>query len=96
MAPIYLRELLHVYTPKRLLRSSFKAVRLETVNFKTKTYGYRSYSVHAPYLWNSLPENIIDLYIVCQSLNLSSKLACSNLLLICISILYFSILYFIF
>ena len=37
MAPIYLRELLHVYTPKRLLHLSFKAVRLETVNFKTKT-----------------------------------------------------------
>ena len=58
MPPIYFRELLHMYTSKRLLRSSFKAVRLETVNFKTKTYDYRSYSVHSPYLWNSLPENI--------------------------------------
>ena len=62
MAPIYLRELLHVYTPKRLLRSSFKATRLETVNYKTKTYGYRSFSVHAPYLWNSLPENIRSIH----------------------------------
>ena len=32
------------------------------VNFKTKTYGYHSYSVYAPYLWNSLPENIRSIH----------------------------------
>ena len=53
---------LHDMAPKRLLCSSFKAIRLETVNFKTKTYGYRSYSVHTPYLWNSLPENIRSIH----------------------------------
>ena len=86
MAPIYLRELLHVYTPKRLLGSSFKAVRLETVNFKTKTYGYRSCSVLS---FGILYLKTLDLYIVCQPLNLSSKITCSNLLLISISMLYF-------
>ena len=59
---IMFKELLHVYTQKTLLRSTFKAVRLETVNFKTKTYGYRSYSVYAPYLWYSLPENIRSIH----------------------------------
>ena len=58
LAPAYLTELINVYKPKRTLRSSSKAVKLETLTFNTKTYGFRSFSVHAPHLWNDLPENI--------------------------------------
>jgi len=31
-----------------------------TVPYNLKTYGYRSYSVQAPILWNSLPFHIIS------------------------------------
>ena len=58
LAPSYLKELLTLYRPNRTLRSSSDKLRLVTVPYNLKTYGYRSYSVHAPILWNSLPLHI--------------------------------------
>ena len=85
MAPIYLRELLHVYTPNILLRSSFKAVRLETVNLKLKLMAITPFQ--STLLTSGIPcLKTLDPYIVCHPLNLSSKLTSSNLLLICINI----------
>ena len=55
LAPSYLRELLTLYKPSRTLRSSSDKLKLEAVPYNLKTYGYRSYSIHAPILWNSLP-----------------------------------------
>ena len=55
LAPSYLKELLTLYRPNKTLRSSSDKLRLVTVPYNLKTYGYRSYSVHAPILWNSLP-----------------------------------------
>ena len=58
LAPSYLKELLTLYRPSRTLRSSSDKLRLVTVPYSLKTYGYRSYSVHAPILWNSWPLHI--------------------------------------
>ena len=58
LAPPYLKELLTLYRPNRTLRSSSDKLRLVTVPYNLKTYGYRSYSVQAPILWNSLPFHI--------------------------------------
>ena len=58
LAPSHLKELLTLYRPNRTLRSSSDKLRLVTVPYNLKTYGYRSYSVHAPILWNSLPLHI--------------------------------------
>ena len=58
LAPSYLKELLTPYRPNRTLRSSSDKLRLVTVPYNLKTYGYRSYSVHAPILWNSLPLHV--------------------------------------
>ena len=58
LAPSYLKELLTLYWPNRTLRSSSDKLRLVTVPYNLKTYGCRSYSVHAPILWNSLPLHI--------------------------------------
>ena len=58
LAPSYLKELLALYLSNRTLRSSSDKLKLVTVPYNLKTYGYRSYSVHAPILWNSLPFNI--------------------------------------
>ena len=49
-APVYLSDLLHVYSPSRQLRFSSDS--------RTKTYGHRSYSYAAPTVWNSLPREI--------------------------------------
>ena len=60
LAPPYLKELLtpRLYRPNRTLRSSSDKLRLVTVPCNLKTYDYRSYSVQAPILWNSLPFHI--------------------------------------
>ena len=54
LAPVYINELLHHYTPCRSLRSSdsnFLAIPKTT----TITYGDRSFAAIAPKLWNQLP-----------------------------------------
>ena len=68
MAPEYLKELLHRYTPKRQLRSSTKNL-LEVPKFNMKSYGQRSFSVRAPQLWNNLPEHIKN----CSNINTFKK-----------------------
>ena len=57
MAPLYLKELVKPYEPKRTLRSSSKNL-IDTSNFNLRTYGFRAFSVSAPTLWNALPDRI--------------------------------------
>ena len=54
LSPIYLSDLLTVYTPKRNLRSSSDN-RIQCIHkLRTKTFGHRSFSFAAPTIWNSL------------------------------------------
>ncbi len=55
-APNYLRDLISVYAPPRLLRSS--VANLLTVPSHKLTFGSRAFRVAAPTIWNSLSENI--------------------------------------
>ena len=55
--PIYLKDLLRPYIPKRNLRSSSMNL-LDHEPYNLKGYGYRAFSVSAPRLWNSLPDHI--------------------------------------
>ena len=54
MAPSYISDMISLYKPPRLLRSS-SGISLKHQNYNMKTYGHRSFSVCAPELWNSLP-----------------------------------------
>ena len=53
---IYIYELLTVYTPSRNLRSSNMSLIKEPTS--KRTWGYRSFSVAAPRLWNHLPTKL--------------------------------------
>ena len=56
LAPIYLKELLHPYEPKRVLRSADKGYLKEK---KTRTVaGDRAFCNAAPVLWNKLSEDV--------------------------------------
>ena len=57
-APIYLSELLHLYTPSRLLRSSTDIRVFRIPSFRTKTCGQRCFSDQAPVIWNQLPVSV--------------------------------------
>nr|XP_033933927.1 uncharacterized protein LOC117442044 isoform X1 [Pseudochaenichthys georgianus] len=57
LAPPYLSELLHIYTPSRTLRSS-SAFQLTVPSARLITMGSRAFSHSAPRLWNSLPQDI--------------------------------------
>uniref|UniRef100_A0A673KWT2 Semaphorin-6B-like n=1 Tax=Sinocyclocheilus rhinocerous TaxID=307959 RepID=A0A673KWT2_9TELE len=57
LAPQYLTQLLHVYTPSRALRSS-SLISLVVPRIRLTTMGARSFSYAAPRLWNSLPPDI--------------------------------------
>ena len=57
IAPEYLCDLVETYVPKRGLRSANQGRLCEKVSIG-KTYGDRAFSVCAPKLWNSLPENL--------------------------------------
>ena len=57
-APGYLEQLLELYFPERQLRSSTNHYQLTVPRYNTRTYGYRSFSVAAPTLWNRLPNRI--------------------------------------
>ena len=57
LAPSYISNLLHLYTPNRLLRSSSK-FQLQVPPSNLKTYGDRAFSVCVPKLWNCLPYHI--------------------------------------
>jgi len=54
LAPNYLAELLHLYTPNRRLRSSRLSM-LVVPKTRLKSMGERDYSFYAHVLWNSLP-----------------------------------------
>ena len=57
LAPQYISDFLVQYKPPRALRSSDKKL-LQVPHFKLKSYGGRSFSYIAPYLWNQLPDAI--------------------------------------
>ncbi len=57
-APIYLSELLHLYTPSRQLRSSTDTRVFRIPSFRTKSCGQRSFSYQAPVIWNQLPVSV--------------------------------------
>ena len=54
LAPIYIQDLVVKYRPTRPLRSSSKMLLLSK-SYNLKCHGSRSFSVAAPFLWNSLP-----------------------------------------
>ena len=66
LAPSYISDLLHVYTPSRQLRSASDTRIFRIPSCRTKTHGQRSFSYQAPILWNQLP------YSVRHSLTLTS------------------------
>ena len=57
IAPIYISELLKVYTPSRNLRSGNMSL-LKEPTLKRTWPGDRSFSVAAPILWNHLPTKL--------------------------------------
>jgi hypothetical protein len=57
MAPSYLKELVKPYKSQRILRSQSKSI-LRVPPTKTSTFGDRAFSVSAPKLWNSIPQDI--------------------------------------
>jgi hypothetical protein len=60
LAPIYVQEMIVKYCPRRTLRSSSQLL-LSSKSYNFKSHGFRSFSVAAPYLWNSLPSTIRDI-----------------------------------
>ena len=56
--PTYLSELLHIYTPARILCSSSDSHMLKIQQYKRKTHGFRTFIYFGPYVWNSLPQDI--------------------------------------
>ena len=56
-APEYLSELLTLYKPKRVLRSSYDDFML-VVPSKNSKYGDKCFSLQAPLLWNELPHSL--------------------------------------
>ena len=58
LCPVYISELLEVYTPARELRSSSRAVTLTVPRTLTRTYGDRAFTAAAPRAWNALPEEL--------------------------------------
>ena len=60
IAPSYMSEMIAIHKPKRCLRSSTQLL-LDVKPYNMKTYGYRSFSVTVPLLWNSLLSSICDI-----------------------------------
>ena len=54
LAPVYVDEMIQRYVPNRKLRSS-SAFLLKQNKWNLKSYGFRTFTVAAPFLWNSLP-----------------------------------------
>ena len=59
LAPTYIEDLLQRYYPTRDLRSSKKNL-LVVSAFNINSYGRRAFSVVAPLLWNSFPQDSSD------------------------------------
>ena len=68
IAPSYLSDLVTRYIPKRNLRSA-NGHRLFDVKYNLRNYGFRSFSVASPQLWNDMPPEIRS----CDSLNVFKK-----------------------
>ena len=60
LSPVYLQELLHIYEPRRSLRSSSDTSTLST-RPSIKRVGERAFCRDASSLWNELPANIRNL-----------------------------------
>ena len=60
LAPTYVKEMIVKYCPPRRLRSS-SHLSLSSKSYNLKCHGFRSFSVAAPSLWNSLPSSIRDI-----------------------------------
>ena len=58
-APLYIRDLLDVYVPKRSLRSEDKGL-LVVPKTRLRSMGDRSFSCYAPKMWNTLPASLKD------------------------------------
>ena len=58
-APVYLQDLVQLYKPSRLLRSS-STCSLVPAKYKTVTYGSRAFAVSSATLWNQLPSELKD------------------------------------
>ena len=56
--PIYLKELLQLHMPPRMLRSATDPLMLNIPKSKLKYYGDKAYNVIAPREWNKLPPNV--------------------------------------
>ena len=71
-APIYIQELLQLYTPSRNLRSSNRNLLVKPY-FNLNLYGKQAFSVAAPELWNNLPEDIknanLKHFFLCELMN---------------------------
>jgi len=57
LAPSYISDMISKYKPGRCLRSSNELL-ITSSTYNLKTYGYRSFAVSAPTLWNSLPSEL--------------------------------------
>jgi len=57
-APLYLSQLLQVYSPSRTLRSSPDTRRFKVIRYKRKQHGFRSFAHFGPYIWNDLPLSV--------------------------------------
>ena len=66
LSPLYLQELITIYTPVKLLRSVNKGL-LVVPKYNLKSYGMRAFLVMAPLLWNNSPKDIRTV----NSLNIS-------------------------
>ena len=51
-------SLFQKYMPPRTLRSSTMTLVAVPKAPNTKTYGHRAFAIHAPALWNSIPEKL--------------------------------------
>ena len=58
LSPIYLSDLLFVYTPKRNLRSSSENRISCFPNLRTMTFGHHSFCFESPTIWNSVPSEL--------------------------------------
>ena len=71
-APIYIQELLQLYTSSRNLRSSNRNLLVKPY-FNLNLYGKQAFSVAAPELWNNLPEDIknanLKYFFLCELMN---------------------------
>ena len=80
-SPVYIRNLLQVYTPTRNLRSQNNATVLVVPNSRKVMFGDIRFAVPAPRLLNTLPEEIRD-YLTSNVLNIPENKFTDNKLLV--------------